>query len=75
MAAATALDLFKSAGAFTQTELSLLFTGFAVSFVVALLSIVWLLRFLKHHSFIPFGIYRIAIAVCFLLLMQASFLA
>jgi undecaprenyl-diphosphatase len=45
----------------------LLITGFVVSFVVAFFVITALLKFIKNHTFIPFGIYRIIIAVIFVL--------
>jgi len=70
MAAATALDLVKSAGSFSLAQADLLLVGFVVSFVVALLSIVWLLRFIKQHSFIAFGVYRILLVVVFLVAAQ-----
>jgi undecaprenyl-diphosphatase len=63
MCAAMALDLFKSARAFTAAQFSLLAVGLAVSFVVALIAIRFLLVFIQKHTFIPFGIYRILIAV------------
>jgi len=65
MGAAVALDLVKSAGAFTAGDFVFLAVGFIVSFIVALLSIKFLLAFIKGHSFIPFGIYRIALALSF----------
>ena len=68
MAAAVALDLVKSAGAFTSADFSFLLVGFLVSFIVALLSIKFLLQFIKNHNFIPFGIYRIILALLFLLI-------
>lgn len=66
MAAAAALDLFKSAHYFTSHEISCLGIGFVVSFFVALLSIKFLLHFIKNNSFISFGIYRVIIAGIFL---------
>lgn len=65
MLAATVLDLLKTEVAFTQSEWSALGVGFVVSFIVALASIVWLLKFVRTHSFISFGIYRIVIAALF----------
>lgn len=65
MAAATGLDLFKNAGSFNLNEFAILSIGFVVSFFVALFSIKWLLKFIKNHSFIWFGIYRIVISVVF----------
>ncbi len=66
MAAATGLDLLKSAGSFTLGGIEIIATGFVVSFVVALLSIKFFLGYIRTHSFIPFGIYRIVIALLFL---------
>ena len=65
MAAATAYDLYKSAGSFSFSDFHLLAIGFIVSFVVAALSIKWLLYFVKNHTFISIGIYRIAAALIF----------
>ena len=65
MCAATALDLVKSAHAFKEDEFFLLGVGFIVSFLVALLAIKFLLVFIKKHTFVPFGIYRILVAAVF----------
>lgn len=71
MGAAVALDLIKSAGAFKPEDFLSLSVGFLVSFVVALLSIKCLLGFIKNHNFIPFGIYRIILALLFLFIFKA----
>ncbi len=68
MAAAAGLDLLKSAHNFNSQEMSCLGIGFIVSFFVALLSIKFLLQFIKNNNFISFGIYRVIIAGVFLLL-------
>ncbi len=65
MAAATALDLVKSAGTFSLAQADLLAVGFVVSFAAALFSVVWLLRYIRSHSFVSFGVYRILLALCF----------
>ncbi len=65
MVAATGLDLMKSGGHFSMEEFYLLLTGFVSSFITALLSIKWLIRFVKNHTFISFGIYRILIFLLF----------
>lgn len=62
IAAAAGLDILKSAPAFTFREVGLLAVGFAVSFLVALCAIRWLVRFIQTRSFVLFGWYRIAIA-------------
>jgi len=68
MAAAAGLDMIKSASAFSMDQIGLLAAGFLMAFFVAILSIKFLLYFIKNHSFISFGIYRIIIAVLFLAL-------
>jgi len=69
MAAATAFDLYKSANSFSFGEFHVLAIGFVVSFGVAILAIKWLLNFIKNHTFIPFGVYRIVVAVLFWVLV------
>ncbi|HLD69745.1 MAG TPA: undecaprenyl-diphosphate phosphatase [Candidatus Omnitrophota bacterium] len=65
MLAATALDLLKSAHEFSSGQMEFLLVGFVSSFAVALLSIKFLLHFIKNHTFIWFGVYRIAVALLF----------
>jgi undecaprenyl-diphosphatase len=65
MVAATGFDLMKSGGYFSLEEFHLLLVGFISSFIVALLSIKWLIHFIKNHTFISFGIYRILISLLF----------
>ncbi len=67
MMAATGLDLLKSSPSFTHSQVLCLGVGFMVSFFVALLSIKFLLHFIKNHNFISFGIYRVIMAGLFLL--------
>jgi len=62
MAAATGYDLLKNASRFSLDQMGFLAVGFVVSFVVALLSIKFLLRYIQTHTFVPFGVYRIALA-------------
>jgi len=69
MAMATFYDLYKSAGDFSLSQLHLLIIGFVVSFIVAGASIKWLLHFIKSHTFIAFGVYRIVVALLFWLLV------
>ncbi len=69
MAAATAYDLWKSAGEFTLADIQSLAIGFILSFLVAFIAIRWFLAFIKNHSFVSFGVYRIVIAIAGLLLL------
>lgn len=67
MVAATGLDIVKSASVFSMDQFGLLAAGFVASFVVAMLAIKFLLGFVRSHSFIGFGIYRIVLAALFFL--------
>lgn len=69
MLAATILDVTKSNFSFTFSEYSILITGFIGSFLVAIFAVKFLLNFIKRHTFIPFGIYRIILAIVFGLFM------
>lgn len=66
MLAATALDLLQTDPSQLSSNLLPLAIGFCTAFIVALFSIKFLLSFIRKHSFIPFGIYRIVVAVLFL---------
>lgn len=65
MAAATGLDLIESNFSFTTNEYTLLVVGLAGSFITALFAVKFLLKFVQTHTFIPFGIYRILLALLF----------
>jgi undecaprenyl-diphosphatase len=70
MAAATGLDLIKSnISTFTSSEWGLLLTGCFISFVTALIVVKFFLRYIQHHTFIPFGIYRIVVSILFYLIV------
>ncbi|HPN09671.1 MAG TPA: undecaprenyl-diphosphate phosphatase [Syntrophales bacterium] len=63
MLAATAYDLLKSGVGFSPDQFQFLAVGFVTSFVVALLSIKFLLRYIQTHTFIAFGVYRIVLVL------------
>ena len=69
MAAATGLDLLKNAGSFSSSQFGSLSIGFIVSFLMAIVSIRWLLDYVKRHDFTAFGVYRIALVILFLFLI------
>ena len=69
MLAATCLDVYKNAGSFSSEQMSFLAIGFVVSFVAALAAVKFLLNFIKYHTFIPFGLYRIGIVLFFLAIL------
>lgn len=63
MLAATAYDLLKTHEQLSWDHTGLLAAGFLSAFIAAYLTAPALLSFIKRHTFIPFGIYRIALAV------------
>lgn len=65
MAAATGLDLLKTGFSFTTNEYLILTIGLFGSFVTALFAVKFLLKFVQTHTFVPFGIYRIILALLF----------
>ncbi|MFA6106119.1 MAG: undecaprenyl-diphosphate phosphatase [Patescibacteria group bacterium] len=67
MLAATGLDLFKNYGAFNGGEAAFLAIGFITSFATAIFAIKFMISYIKKHTFMAFGIYRVAIAILFLL--------
>ncbi len=54
-----AVKFFLEGGSLTSFEVIILLVGIAVSFLVSLLAIRFLMDFVKRHSFAPFGVYRI----------------
>ena len=66
MFAATGYDMLKHYHEFDTTNITAILVGFVTAFVVALIIIKWFLDFIKRHTFIPFGIYRILVGIIFL---------
>lgn len=54
---------------FSGEQWAVLMTGSIVSFLVAIVAIKWLLKFVQTHDFKPFGWYRIALGAIVLLVM------
>jgi undecaprenyl-diphosphatase len=69
MAAATGFDLLKNAPSFSSNQFFVLLIGFVTSFIVAIFSIKFLLKFIEKNNFIGFGIYRLLIALVFWILI------
>jgi len=67
MLAATGYDILRSYETFEAGSVGLLFVGAATAFVVALVALRTFTRFIKRYTFTPFGFYRIALALLFLL--------
>ena len=69
MIAASGLELVSAPSLFTSGNFMALGVGFLTSFIVAVGAIKLFMRFIQKHSFVPFGIYRILIALAFLYLL------
>lgn len=67
MLAATGYDILKHREFLSGEYAGMLLVGCIASFLAALVAIRLFLRYIKTHTFIPFGIYRIGIAIFFLL--------
>lgn len=65
MLAATGYDIVKDPSTVSGAHLGPLLLGGAVAFVVALAVIRYALQFVRKHSFVPFALYRIALALFF----------
>lgn len=66
MFAATFYDILKHHDEFDFSQAQALGIGFITAFIVALAIVHWFLTFIKKHTFIPFGIYRIIVGIVFL---------
>ena len=69
MVGASGLDLIKSGSSITSQEYGMLGVGFVVALITAILAVKWLLKYIQSHNFVSFGIYRIILAVLFLILI------
>jgi undecaprenyl-diphosphatase len=69
MVVASAYEISKSHAEMTFGQFHVLATGFVAAFVLAILSIKFLLRFVQTHTFNAFGVYRILAAVAFWLVV------
>ncbi len=57
------VKFFLKGNTFTGEQTAILLVGCAVAFVVSMLSIRFLMDFVKKHDFKPFGVYRIVLGV------------
>ncbi len=65
MFAATAYDLYKNRSSMVIDDYSLVAIGFVTAFVVAFITVKWMMKFLINHTFVVFGIYRIVVGLAF----------
>jgi undecaprenyl-diphosphatase len=69
MLAAAGYDLLKTGFTFSADQFGLISVGFIVSFLVAVLAIKFLLRYIERHDFKWFGLYRIVVGLILLLII------
>ncbi|OLV19772.1 undecaprenyl-diphosphate phosphatase [Deinococcus marmoris] len=69
---ASLLDLIKSRDVLGQIGVLNMVLGIGVSFVVAYISIGWLLRFISNHDFKGFAVYRVVVGVLILVLIATG---
>jgi undecaprenyl-diphosphatase len=63
LAAAAGLDIVRGGFSFSREEVTLLVVGSVVAFISALVAVRFLLHYIRTHSFVAFGIYRIVFAL------------
>ena len=63
MAGASLLKLVKFGLVFTSSELIILLVGMITAFIVSLISIKYLLKYIKKNDFKVFGYYRIILSI------------
>ena len=63
--AASILDIYKNFGSFQSEDFSALSIGFLASFISAIFAIKFLIAYVRKHDFVMFGVYRIALVLCF----------
>ena len=63
MLGATLLKVFKNISGFSLYQWLLILIGMVLSFVIAYLVIKKFMEYIRKHDFIPFGIYRIILAI------------
>lgn len=71
--AAAGYDILKNPDVFSGSDLTPFLIGFTAAFVTAVLAIKLFISYLQKHSFVAFGIYRIAVAAVFALLLSTGY--
>ena len=69
MFAATLYDLYKARHDLTTDGMGQIAVGFVVSFIVALVVVRWLVKFIQTHGFQVFAYYRIAVGILILAIL------
>ncbi len=66
MLVATTYDILKNINSFQVDDVITLVVGFITAFIFAVITVKLFLRYISHHNFIPFGVYRIILGLIFL---------
>lgn len=74
MIGASLLKLLKFGFSFTSAEIVILVLGMIIAFVVSLMTIKFLMNYVKKHDFAAFGIYRIILGAIILILIALGIL-
>lgn len=69
MIAATTLDIRETSFTFNSNQWAALAAGFITSFIVALITIKWLLKYVQTNNFIIFGVYRIVLSIIYFIMI------
>ena len=72
LGAATVYELARSLSSLRSNDLLFLVVGTAVAAIVAGTAIRWLLRYVAHHTFVPFGVYRVLAGATLLALLATG---
>lgn len=72
MVGASALKIVKYGLGFTGMQIAILLVGMLVAFVVSLVVVKWLMKYIKRHDFQIFGWYRIGLGLLVLSLSAMS---
>ena len=72
MVGASALKIAKYGLGFTGVQIAILLVGMLVAFVVSLVVVKWLMKYIKRHDFQIFGWYRIGLGLLVLSLSAMS---
>jgi undecaprenyl-diphosphatase len=65
MTAAVGYDFIKNIHSFSTSDAGLFAVGLITAFIVALAVIKYFLHYIRQHTFMPFGVYRILVAAAF----------
>ncbi|MCX8071409.1 MAG: undecaprenyl-diphosphate phosphatase [Candidatus Binatia bacterium] len=72
LAAASLYSLFKARHSLVMDDAFALTVGFVTAFLAALLVVKGFIRFVQHHSFLPFALYRVVLGAIVLLYLASS---